>query len=122
MHRLCFWQVRSAGLIPWIKRNFLKQMYMHSKIGLFLFALTLYFPFTILCHTPSDSISAEQDITPFLFNAYSSQEPILGLTSSAQTIDTWSLETLQSTTLLSAINTVAGLRMEERSPGSYRLA
>src|SRR5690606_41474041 len=54
--------------------------------------------------------------------AYLSQQPILGLTSSAQTINTRFLEAQQTTTLLPAVNTVAGVRMEERSPGSYRLA
>lgn len=95
---------------------------MHSKFKFFLFALTLYFPFTVWSHTPSDSISTEQDITPVLINAYFSQQPILGLTSSAQTINTRFLEAQQTTTLLPAVNTVAGVRMEERSPGSYRLA
>lgn len=95
---------------------------MHSKFTFFLFAFILHIPFTVWSHTPSDSISAEQEITPVLINAYFSQQPILGLTSSAQTINTRLLEAQQTTTLLPAVNTVAGVRMEERSPGSYRLA
>ncbi len=54
--------------------------------------------------------------------AYFSKQALLGLTSSAQTISSAQIETQQTTTLLPALNTVAGIRMEERSPGSYRLA
>ncbi len=69
-----------------------------------------------------DSISAKHEINPVEVNAYFSQQPILGLTAAAQTIGSGLMETQQTTTLLPAINTVAGIRMEERSPGSYRLA
>lgn len=54
--------------------------------------------------------------------AYFSKQAILKLTASAQFISSSQLETQQTTTLLPALNTVAGIRMEERSPGSYRLA
>src|SRR5690606_5375419 len=50
------------------------------------------------------------------------QQPILGLTASAQSVSSNLIETQQATTLLPALNMVAGVRMEERSPGSYRLA
>jgi len=71
-----------------------------------------------------DSISKNQEIefeTVEIF-AYFTIQPILGLTSSAQIISSDQIETQQTTTLLPALNTVAGIRMEERSPGSYRLA
>lgn len=62
------------------------------------------------------------NIKPITIHAYFSEQPLLGLTSSAQSLDAKQLQSQQSNTLLPAINTVAGLRMEERSPGSYRLA
>jgi Outer membrane receptor proteins, mostly Fe transport len=47
---------------------------------------------------------------------------ILGFTGSAQVISSDDIEAQQTTTLLPALNNVPGLRMEQRSPGSYRLA
>ncbi|WP_437921777.1 TonB-dependent receptor [Sphingobacterium sp. LRF_L2] len=61
-------------------------------------------------------------IPPIHIHAYFSEQPLLGLTSSAQSINQNSIQRQQTTSLLSSINTVSGIRMEERSPGSYRLA
>ncbi|MFD2968431.1 TonB-dependent receptor [Sphingobacterium bambusae] len=66
-----------------------------------------------------------QDTTalkPVSIQAYFREQPLLGLTASGQTIDAQQIQSQQTTTLLPSINTIAGLRMEERSPGSYRLA
>src|SRR5690606_14890453 len=88
-----------------------------------------FFLLTVVLSTPGivwsqavDSISNQHEINPIHVNAYFNQQPILGLTSAAQTISPRLIEAQQTNTLLSAINTVAGVRMEERSPGSYRLA
>ncbi|PRD48330.1 TonB-dependent receptor [Sphingobacterium haloxyli] len=94
---------------------------MLSKFGFFLFTITLYIPFAVWSQT-TDSVSARQEINPVDINAYFSKQPILELTSAAQTISSGLIEAQQTTTLLPALNTVAGVRMEERSPGSYRLA
>ena len=69
-----------------------------------------------------DTLSLEQALEPVKIIAYFSSQPILRLTASAQTISSQEIEAQQSTTLLPAMNTVSGVRMEERSPGSYRLA
>ncbi len=61
-------------------------------------------------------------LAPVKIIAYFSRQPVLGLTAAAHTLSSATLEAQQTTTLLPAINTVAGMRMEERSPGSYRLA
>lgn len=94
---------------------------MLSKCNIFLFTLLLYAPYVVWSQT-TDSISAKQEINPIHIHAYFSQQPILELTSAAQTINARQIETQQTTTFLPAVNTVAGVRMEERSPGSYRLA
>ncbi len=91
------------------------------KFNFFLSTIILCIPFAAWCQT-IDSISAQQEINPVDINAYFSQQPILELTSAAQTVSPRLIEAQQTTTLLSAVNTVAGVRMEERSPGSYRLA
>lgn len=54
--------------------------------------------------------------------AYLTEQPPLRLTTSLGHVDSMLLRTQQGNTLLPAINTVPGVRMEERSPGSYRLS
>ncbi|WP_293947384.1 MULTISPECIES: TonB-dependent receptor [unclassified Sphingobacterium] len=54
--------------------------------------------------------------------AYFNKQPLLKLTSSAAVLSQQRLQSQQSPALVSIMNTVPGLRMEERSPGSYRLA
>lgn len=54
--------------------------------------------------------------------AYLNVQPFLQLTTSAGLVDSSLLEKQMGTTLLPAFNNVPGVRMEERSPGSYRLS
>lgn len=91
----------------------------------FLFVIALFIsPIFTIGQTSDrlDSVTVYQEINPVSINAYFSQQPILELTSAAQTVSSRLIESQQTTTLLPALNTVAGIRMEERSPGSYRLA
>lgn len=69
-----------------------------------------------------DSLSGKQSLEPIRIIAYFGSQPVLGLTASAQTITTQNIESQNTASLLPALNTVAGVRMEERSPGSYRMA
>ncbi|SEA42530.1 TonB-dependent receptor plug domain-containing protein [Psychroflexus halocasei] len=69
-----------------------------------------------------DSLSQVQELKSVDIIAYFSKQPILELTSAGESISTNLIETQQNTSLLPSLNTVSGLRMEERSPGSYRLA
>lgn len=77
---------------------------------------------SVLYGQATDSVQSTSELTPVSVIAYFNRQPVLGLTSAAQTISSATLEAQQTTTLLPAMNTVAGMRMEERSPGSYRLA
>ncbi len=70
----------------------------------------------------ADSISQNIELEPTEIIAWFNPQPVVGLTASAQTISSRKLEVQSTTTLLPALNTVAGIRMEERSPGSYRIA
>jgi len=54
--------------------------------------------------------------------AYFNKQPLLRLTSSAAVLSQQRIQSQQSPALVAVMNTVPGLRMEERSPGSYRLA
>lgn len=93
---------------------------MYKLLLLTLSILTLPFLFGQGSDTLSKSQATEFEAVEII--AYFNKQALLGLTSSAQTISSGLIETQQTTTLLPALNTVAGIRMEERSPGSYRLA
>src|SRR5690606_4930551 len=68
--------------------------------------------------TPVDSINIE----PVLVRAYFQQQPLLQSTASVALLGQPLLSAQQGIHLVSALNTVPGVRMEERSPGSYRLS
>jgi len=53
---------------------------------------------------------------------YFSEQPLLKSPASVSIIESTILDNHQNFSLVSAINTSAGVRMEERSPGSYRLS
>lgn len=63
-----------------------------------------------------------REIAPVEIKSYFSSQPILTLTSSAKVISRRLIESQQPNSLLPAMNTTPGVRMEERSPGSYRIA
>jgi len=54
--------------------------------------------------------------------AYFTEQPLLRLTTSAGVVGRSTLDRQSGASLLPALNTVPGVRMEERSPGSYRLS
>ncbi len=71
----------------------------------------------------SDTTSTSQiSLQPVEVKQYFTNQSILELTSSAHTVSSTIIQSQSPTTLTSAMNSVPGIRMEERSPGSYRLA
>lgn len=54
--------------------------------------------------------------------SYFSEQPIMGIPASISIINSEILQNQSGYSLLPAINTAPGVRMEERSPGSYRLS
>lgn len=66
--------------------------------------------------------SSRFEIEPVHIQTYFSQQPLLTYTSSAKVLSAKDIISQAPHSYLSAINNVAGVRMEERSPGSYRLA
>lgn len=69
--------------------------------------------------TPDTSLS---EIAPIEIKAHFNSQAMLDLTSSARVVSKRLLESQNTNTMLSAVNSTPGVRMEERSPGSYRLA
>ena len=90
-----------------------------SMIRTFL-VFTFFAPlFPSVAATLQDTTTRLDEVT---VNAYFARQPLLRLTTSAGVVGNTTLNSQSGTTLLPAINTVPGVRMEERSPGSYRLS
>lgn len=88
------------------------------------FILCCYLTSLVYTYSFAQSISDTtiQEIAPVEIKSYFSSQPVLRLTSSAKVISKRLIESQHPNSLLSAINTTPGVRMEERSPGSYRIA
>lgn len=71
-----------------------------------------------IAQTVSDSVQLKE----ITVSAYLGERPVLRLPSSVSVIDSTALQGQNKQSLVAAINTAAGVRMEERSPGSYRLS
>jgi iron complex outermembrane receptor protein len=69
--------------------------------------------------TPQDTIKKLKEV---VIRPYFSQEPMMRTTGTIGLIDQEVLEDQPSNSFVAAANTVPGIRMEERSPGSYRLS
>ena len=67
----------------------------------------------------SDSIRTLNEI---VVHAYSSDRPLSEVPASIGIVEMKNFEGLSNASLLSVVNTMPGVRMEERSPGSYRFA
>src|SRR5690606_18347423 len=77
----------------------------------------------------ADSAIAQDHVSDSGYNlktitvkAYLQEQSLFRLTTSVGAISRTQLENQTQTSLLPSINTIAGVRMEERSPGSYRLS
>lgn len=66
-------------------------------------------------------VTGEQALTPVTINAFGRQQTILQAPASINHISSRQLDAYNYTGVLEAINTSPGIRMEERSPGSYRI-
>lgn len=86
-----------------------------------LFVLALSYSGAIKAQdTPSpDSVTSLQEVT---VEGYISGQPLLRTPTSVGVVSVNRLQQQGDATLVSAVNTVPGVRMEERSPGSYRLS
>ncbi len=67
----------------------------------------------------ADSI---QVLEPVLIQAYSAEKPIEDVAAAVAYLSGENLDRFNNTNLLPAVNTIPGVRMEERSPGSYRFS
>lgn len=72
-----------------------------------------------LSSTPKDTIKHLQPVT---IRGYLSDQPLLNVPASVSAIDKAQLGLQPDNSFVSALNSVPGVRAEERSPGSYRLS
>jgi iron complex outermembrane receptor protein len=72
-------------------------------------------------YAQTDSIAARQ-LNEVTINAFESKANALTTTATVGLITSGSLERFSPTTWTAAVNAIAGVRMEERSPGSYRFS
>lgn len=75
--------------------------------------------FSGIAQTKQDSIKKLQEV---VIRPYFSVQPLIRSTGSIGLIDQVALDKQPAGSFVSAVNTIPGLRMEERSPGSYRLS
>ena len=94
-------------------------MYMSKRTGLLLL-LTLLTPTISLAQvTESDSTRVLNEV---VVRAYLYNRPMSEVPAAVVTLDQKDFERFNNTSFLPAVNLVPGVRMEERSPGSYRFS
>ncbi|MBZ0246473.1 MAG: TonB-dependent receptor plug domain-containing protein, partial [Cyclobacteriaceae bacterium] len=80
----------------------------------------------ILCLFTSPLFSQKQDtlrvLPEIVIRSYESDRPLLEVPASVGLVLNADLARFSNTSIVSAVNTLPGIRMEERSPGSYRFS
>ncbi|MFC3559775.1 TonB-dependent receptor [Pedobacter jamesrossensis] len=87
--------------------------------------LAFTFLFTILSvsiYAQVSKLDSAAKLKEVVVKGYYNKQPILRSVSAVSLIDSNLIRNQQSSSLVSTFNTVPGVRMEERSPGSYRLS
>jgi iron complex outermembrane recepter protein len=88
--------------------------------------IVVFFFFLLFFSTNSFSQVAAKDSTTLLseviVKAYAYNRPALEIPAAIGLVDSKLLNRFNNTNLLPAVNTIPGVRFEERSPGSYRLS
>jgi iron complex outermembrane receptor protein len=86
--------------------------------------LTFTILFSVICSAAFAQNTADttRQLKEIVIHPYFSSQPLLRATGAVGFIDAPTLQQQSSTSLLPAVNTTPGVRMEERSPGSYRLS
>ena len=93
------------------------------KIYLTLFLLSIS-TLHLSAQQKSDSLKTDSlhKLKEVIVQGYLSDQPILNVPASVNILGSDQLAVQPDNSLVSALNTVPGVRMEERSPGSYRLS
>ena len=81
--------------------------------------LLLYCSLSGYCQTKQDTTKSLKEV---VITPYFSQQPLLRSTGAVGVLDDAAIKQQPPQSFVAAMNTIAGIRMEERSPGSYRLS
>ena len=84
--------------------------------------ITLLFSTLVNFCFAQSKVDSVQKVGEIVIRAYLSEQPILRVPSSVSLISNKQLRDQPGISMLPALNSVPGIRMEERSPGSYRLS
>ncbi len=88
----------------------------------FLFTFIYYFSFAQQKNVDSLKLNTDSSLSDVVVTAFQSKIKWKDAPVAVALISQQQLQNISTTSLLPAINAVAGVRMEERSPGSYRLS
>lgn len=92
------------------------------KYYLSLFAICIL-PVAAMAQTkPATKADSLKQLKPVTIKAYLSEQPVLSVPASVSVLGSAQLKLQPDNSFVTALNTVPGVRAEERSPGSYRLS
>ena len=77
---------------------------------------------TIAQTTPAARVDSARQLKQVTIKAYLSEQPVLSVPASVSVLGSAQLKQQPDYSFVSALNTIPGIRAEERSPGSYRLS
>ncbi len=87
--------------------------------SVFIYCCFLFISFNAFAQAKSDS---SQRLEEIVVKGYETNSSLLALPASVSKLNKAALQFTSAQSLVPAFNTVAGVRLEERSPGSYRLS
>jgi iron complex outermembrane recepter protein len=85
-----------------------------------LFVLAIFFHLGLVLH--AQEISRDSTLSEIIVQAYTADRPPEQVPASIGYLRTEDLSRFNNTSLVPVVNTIPGVRMEERSPGSYRFS
>ncbi|MEO6851802.1 MAG: TonB-dependent receptor, partial [Mucilaginibacter sp.] len=90
------------------------------------FSIFFVFAINAICHAQTRPDTLKSDSAKHLAGAtvkgYLTEQPVLSVPASVSVLGAAQLKLQPANSLVSALNTIPGVRMEERSPGSYHLS
>ncbi|MBD1385982.1 TonB-dependent receptor [Mucilaginibacter rigui] len=93
-----------------------------NKHCLVLFPLLILTGAVLAQNKPAAKTDTVRQLKPVTIKAYLSEQPVLSVPASVSVLGAAQLKQQPDNSFVSALNTVPGVRAEERSPGSYRLS
>lgn len=93
-----------------------------NKHCLSLFSLLISTGTVFAQNKPAAKTDSVRQLKPVTIKAYLSEQPVLSVPASVSVLGASQLKVQPDNSFVSALNTVPGVRAEERSPGSYRLS